>query len=81
MATDAEKLESGVERGLLAFEASPCAACPGLPHGFIVAVPGPKGHRRYIYNIKNRLKAAGFRFDGEARVWFRACATAQRRAA
>ena len=71
MKTIAEKLHSGVTRGLLAFKNTPCTELPSMGDGFIVAVPGPKGHRTYIFNIRERLKTAGFRFDGDAKVWYR----------
>ena len=57
MKTVQQKLLSGVDRGLVAFEDRGCEW---------VAVAGVKGHRNYIFNIRDRLKADRFEFrDGE----------------
>ena len=68
--SNAEKLKSGVDRGLICFMEVPCSAYPNGTQGDIVAVSGPKGHRRYIYNIRERLKIAEFRWEPVNRVWY-----------
>ena len=45
-------------------------ACPWDPSGLLVALPGAKGHKNYIYNIKDRLKAEGFHWDEQHKLWF-----------
>ena len=69
MTTVQEKLLSGVDRQLIAFEDR---------GDEWVAVPGPKGHCNYIYRIRERLKADRFQFrDGE---WRKSKAVAPERA-
>ena len=69
--TNKEKLESGVERGLLSFKDSPLDEWPGLTAGYVVALPGTKGHRAYLYNIRDRLKKDGFVFNNMVKLWYR----------
>ena len=69
--TNKEKLESGVERGLLSLKDSPLDEWPGLAAGYVVALPGPKGHRAYLYNIRDRLKKDGFVFHNTVKLWYR----------
>jgi hypothetical protein len=69
--TNKEKLESGVERGLLSFKDSPLDEWPGLAAGYVVALPGSKGHRAYLYNIRDRLKKDGFVFNNTVKLWYR----------
>lgn len=68
--TNKEKLESGVKRGLVSFKFSPLEEWPGLAAGYVVAVPGAKGHRAYLYNIRDRLKKAGFIFNDSVKLWY-----------
>jgi hypothetical protein len=44
---------------------------PGAPNGCDIIVPGPKGHWSYIIKIKDRLKAEGFTYNGEVKLWYR----------
>ena len=30
------------------------------------------GHAKYVINIRDRLKAAGFCFDADSKVWYKA---------
>ena len=69
--TNKEKLESGVERGLLSLKDSPLDEWPGLAAGYVVALPGSKGHRAYLYNIRDRLKKDGFVFNNTVKLWYR----------
>ena len=68
--TNKEKLESGVKRGLLSFKTSPLDEWPGLEAGYVIALPGSKGHRAYLYNIRDRLKKAGFIFNDSVKLWY-----------
>ena len=68
--TNKEKLESGVKRSLLSFKDSPLDEWPGLAAGYVVALPGSKGHRAYLYNIRDRLKKAGFVFNDSVKLWY-----------
>jgi len=63
MATVTEKLASGVERKLIKFVER---------DGFWVVEPGDRGHPKYIYNIRERLKADNFTFDGKVKKWKKA---------
>lgn len=56
MKTVQEKLRSAVDRKLVKMD----------DRGDIwVCVPGEKGHKNYIFNIKDRLKADGFAYTAE----------------
>ena len=56
MNTVQEKLRSSVDRELVRME----------DRGDMwVCVPGAKGHKNYIYQIKDRLKADRFKYNGE----------------
>jgi hypothetical protein len=56
MKTVQEKLRSSVERELVKIE----------DRGEMwVCVPGAKGHKNYIYQIKDRLKADRFKYNGK----------------
>ena len=68
--TNKEKLESGIQRGLLSFKDSPLDEWPGLEAGYVIALPGSKGHRAYLYNIRDRLKKAGFVFSDSKKLWY-----------
>ena len=74
--TNADKLVSGVERGLIRLLITPAPEFPNFPAGHALVVPGPKGHARYVINIRDRLKQAGFAFDPETKAWFKATAEA-----
>ena len=56
MKTVQEKLRSSVERELVKMEDR---------GGVWVCVPGAKGHKNYIYQIKDRLKADRFKYNDE----------------
>ena len=77
MKSDAEKILSGVQRELIQLLDSDVDAValrdvwPTAPRSCLVVVPGPKGHKSYIYLIRQRLKAEGFEFDGDSKLWFR----------
>jgi hypothetical protein len=77
MTTNAAKILSGVERKLIQLLDSEADAValqevwPAAPGSCLVVVPGAKGDKSYIYLIRERLKAEGFKFDGEAKMWYR----------
>jgi len=56
MKTVQEKLRSAVDRKLVKMEDR---------GGAWVCVPGAKGHKNYIYQIKDRLKADRFKYNDE----------------
>ena len=55
---------------MLSFKDSPLDEWPGLEAGYVVALPGAKGHRAYLYNIRDRLKKAGFVFSDSVKLWY-----------
>ena len=68
VASDAEKLMSGVERELIKILDADTQSVelrgywPDHPFSCEVVVPGPKGHFDYIRNIVGRLEPLGFAF-------------------
>ena len=68
MSSDAEKLVSGVQRGLIKILDADTQSdelskhWPDHPPACEVVVCGPKGHPNYIRNITDRLEALGFAF-------------------
>ena len=68
--SNAEKIDSGVKRELIRFVYTPDAELPDVPAGLRVVLPGPKGHNNYIFNIKERLKEAGFSFNPKLKLWW-----------
>ena len=81
MCSPAEKILSAVDRKLIKILDSEFngaelnkywkSASPPLLQPCIVVVPGPEGASKYIFNIRERLKYEGFRFDGGAKLWYR----------
>ena len=69
--SNSAKLESGVDRGLIRLLVTPTPEFPSFQQGFALVVPGPKGHAKYVINIRDRLKQAGFMFDAETKAWFK----------
>ena len=75
--TNVEKLASAIfDRKLIKFVLTPDAAVeaagwPDAPAGLVVVLPGVKGHKSYIYNIKDRLKEAQFLWNPEKKLWYR----------
>ena len=76
MKSEAEKILSGVERGLLELLDSDddgdllSKLWPGAPTPCIVAVNTAKQFD-YVFAIKERLKAEGFLWDPDAVFWYR----------
>ena len=60
MGTVVEKLASGVQRKLIKVVEK---------DGRWLVEPGERGHASYIYNIRDRLKADSFEFDGRTKTW------------
>ena len=68
LASEAEKIMSGVERQLIKLldsdsdedAAELARVWPNAPPSCVVVVPGVKGHFKYIMNIKDRLAGEGF---------------------
>ena len=40
------------------------------PVGLHVVLPGIKGHKAYIFNIKDRLKTAGYQWNPDKKLWW-----------
>ena len=68
--SNVEKIDSGVKRELIRFVYTPDAELPDVPAGLRVVLPGPKGRNNYIFNIKDRLKEAGFSFNPKLKLWW-----------
>ena len=68
--SNTEKLKSGIKRHLIKIVPTPVPEWPDAPSGLLVALPGAKGHKNYVYNIKDRLKAEGFDWEGTHKLWF-----------
>ena len=74
LGSDAEKLQLAITRRkieILSQESAIRQHWPDAPPGCEIVVPGPSGHSSYIVKIKERLKAEGFRFNGEHKLWYR----------
>jgi hypothetical protein len=75
--TNDQKLVSAIsDRKLIKFVLTPdpavkAAGWPDAPAGLHVVLPGLKGHRAYIFNIKERLKEKGFQWNPDKRLWWR----------
>ena len=41
------------------------------PENCEIVLPGLKGNCKYIINMRDSLKKRGFRFDQQAKLWFR----------
>ena len=68
------QLFDALERGIIKFEPTPSSAWPDLAPGHLVVVPGRNAHRassRYIRNHRHWIKAAGFMFDHDKKLWWR----------
>lgn len=70
MKTVQEKLRSAVDRELVKMEDRGCVW---------VCVAGAKGHKNYIYKIKDRLKADRFKYTGDL-GWHKSKSVAPERA-
>ena len=68
--SDAEKLWSGIERKLIKVVQPSSSEWPNPPPGVHVVLPGTKGHRAYIFQIRGRLKAIGFQWNAEHKLWY-----------
>ena len=75
MTCNIQKLRSSIERKLIKITLTPDAAVsakwPSAPPGVHVVMPGVKGHTAYIFKIRERLKARGFQWNPEAKLWWR----------
>lgn len=69
--SDTEKVWSGIERKLIKIVQPSSSEWPNPPPGVHVVLPGTKGHKAYIFNIRGRLKAIGFRWNAEHKLWYR----------
>lgn len=70
METNTEKVGSAIERRLIKIVPTPVPEWPDAPPDLLVVLPGAKGHRNYIFNIKDRLKADGFHWDEAHKLWY-----------
>ena len=46
------------------------AGWPDAPPGLHVVLPGIKGHKAYIFQIKDRLKTAGYQWNPDKKLWW-----------
>lgn len=69
--SDAEKVWSGIERKLIKIVQPSSSEWPNPPPGVHVVLPGTKGHNAYIFQIRDRLKAIGFQWNTENKLWYR----------
>ena len=73
--TTIQKLGSALERKLIKFVLTPdkavaAAGWPDAPPGLHVVLPGIKGHKAYIFKIKDRLKTAGYQWNPDKKLWW-----------
>ena len=73
--TTIQKLGSALERKLIKFVLTPdkavaAAGWPDAPAGLHVVLPGIKGHKAYIFKIKDRLKTAGYQWNPDKKLWW-----------
>ena len=73
--TTIQKLGSAIERKLIKFVLTPdkavaAAGWPDAPEGLHVVLPGIKGHKSYIFQIKDRLKTAGYQWNPDKKLWW-----------
>jgi len=73
--TNIQKLGSALERKLIKFVLTPdkavaAAGWPDAPVGLHVVLPGIKGHKSYIFQIKDRLKTAGYEWNPDMKLWW-----------
>ena len=73
--TNIQKLGSALERKLIKFVLTPdkavaAAGWPDAPVGLHVVLPGIKGHKSYIFQIKDRLKTAGYQWNPDKKLWW-----------
>ena len=73
--TNVQKLDSALERKLIKFVLTPdkavaAAGWPDAPEGLHVVLPGIKGHKSYIFQIKDRLKTAGYQWNPDKKLWW-----------
>ena len=66
-----EKLWSAIERRIIKIVPPSSPEWPDPPPDIHVVLPGTKGHVAYIFKVKDRLKAAGFRWNAENKLWYR----------
>ena len=73
-APDAESMESALARQkirLVTEERAVRQLWPAAPKKCEVVAPGLNGHWGYIFKVKDSLKAHGFRFHPDQKLWYR----------
>ena len=73
--TNIQKLGSALERKLIKFVLTPdkavaAAGWPNAPVGLHVVLPGINGHKAYIFQIRDRLKTAGYEWNPDKKLWW-----------
>ena len=74
VAPDAESMESALARQkirLVTEERAVRQLWPSAPKKVEVVAPGLSGHWGFIYQVKEDLKSRGFRFNPDAKLWYR----------
>lgn len=74
VAPDAESMESALARQkirLVTEERAFRQLWPAAPKGCEVVAPGLDGHWGFIFKVKDDLKARGFRFNPDYKLWYR----------
>ena len=74
VAPDAESMESALARQklrLVTEERAVRQLWPAAPKKVEVVAPGLSGHWGFIYQVKEDLKSRGFRFNPDAKLWYR----------
>ena len=73
-ATETESMESALARQkirLVSEERAVRQLWPSAPQKCEVVAPGVNGHWGFIYQVKEDLKSRGFRFNPDAKLWYR----------
>ena len=76
MKTNGEKVWSAIQRRKIKIVPAPVPEWPDAPPNTLVVLPGAKGHKAYIYQIKDRLYDIGFHWNAEHKLWYHANAKA-----
>jgi hypothetical protein len=72
--SSSETMESAIERQkiqVVSEEGRVRQRWPDAPERCEIVIPGRCGDTNYIIEIRDRLKAKGFHFNFEAKVWYR----------
>ena len=73
-ATETESMQSALARQkirLVSEERAVRQLWPSAPKKVEVVAPGVNGHWGFIFRVKDDLKSRGFRFNPDAKLWYR----------